>query len=79
MEKDTLTLKYQKVTLEEMLLNWVNSIVHGTPWIDFYYYDEEDFHEIVECDLERGRFITDNQDFSEFDWELKESHIYKRV
>ena len=24
----------------------------------------------------RGRFVTDDGDFSEFEWELKESHIY---
>ena len=27
-------------------------------------------------DLFRGRFVTDDGDFSEFEWELEESHIY---
>ena len=37
-----------------------------------------DLHKIVECDLFRGRFVTDNQDFFEFIWELGDSHIYMK-
>ncbi len=45
----------------------------------FYWMDGDgELHEIVECDLLRGRFITDNQDFSEFEWELEDSHIYMK-
>lgn len=36
-------------------------------------------NEIIELDLLRGRFITDDGDFSEFEWELEESHIYMRT
>lgn len=42
----------------------------------FYWFDDEEFHEIVEVDLMRGRFITDNGDFSEYEWELNENRIY---
>ena len=42
----------------------------------FYKNGEGEYHEIVELDLFRGRFITDDGDFSEFEWELEESHIY---
>lgn len=43
----------------------------------YYFKDGEGvYSEIVTLDLFRGRFTTDNGDFSEFEWELKESHIY---
>lgn len=42
----------------------------------FYWFDDEEFHEIIEVDLMRGRFITDNGDFSEYEWELNENRIY---
>ena len=42
----------------------------------FYKNGEGEYHEIVELDLFRGRFITDDGDVSEFEWELEESHIY---
>lgn len=46
---------------------------------DYYYKNGEgEFHEITELDLLRGRFSTDDGDFSEFEWELEDSHIYTR-
>ena len=55
----------------------VSEILNGTESEQFYWYHEETgFHEIVECDLFRGRFITDDGDFSEFEWEKENSHIY---
>ena len=70
-------IQFQHVSLEYMLNSIVNEIIHGGPSEDFYWYHEDTgFHEIVECDLYRGRFITDDGDFSEFEWEKKESRIY---
>ena len=71
------TVKFTPVTLEYMLNSIVNEIINNGPTEDFYWYHEDTgFHEIVECDLYRGRFITDDGDFSEFEWEKKESRIY---
>jgi hypothetical protein len=71
------TVKFTPVTLEYMLNSLVNEIINNGPTEDFYWYHEDTgFHEIVECDLYRGRFITDDGDFSEFEWEKKESRIY---
>ena len=70
---------FKNVSLEFMLQHIIDEITKGIDPINFYWYHEDTgLHEIVECDLFRGRFITDDGDFSEFEWELKESRIYIR-
>ena len=72
---------YKNISLEEMLKTEVDSILtnYENGSTDYYYKNGEgEFHEITELDLLRGRFYTDDGDFSEFEWELKESHIYIR-
>ena len=67
------------ITLKELLETEVNDILNNYPsdgHIYFYKNGEGQYHEIIELDLLRGRFITDDGDFSEFEWELEESHIY---
>ena len=67
------------MTLQEMLENEVHDILNNFPTggrTYFYKNGEGEYHEIIELDLLRGRFITDDGDFSEFEWELEESHIY---
>lgn len=69
----------KNISLEEMLNMAVKDALNGYPsgGLTFYYKDGDNrYHEIVELDLFRGRFVTNNGDFSEFSWELKESHIY---
>ncbi len=69
----------KNITFKEMLNMEVQDLLHGYPSGGYtYYYKDGDggYHEIVELDLLRGRFVTDDGDFSEFEWELKESHIY---
>ena len=71
---------FKNVSLEYMLQSLVDEIIYGTESEEFYWYHEATgVHEIVECDLMRGRFITDDGDFSEFEWEKKESRIYLRI
>ena len=69
----------KKITLKEMLETEVDDILTNY-WSGghtyFYKNGEGEYHEIVELDLFRGRFITGDGDFSEFEWELEESHIY---
>ncbi len=72
---------YKNISLEEMLKTEVNGILtnYEDGIIDYYYRNGEgEFHEITELDLLRGRFCTDDGDFSEFEWEIEESHIYIR-
>ena len=73
-------ISFKNVSLEYMLNSLVKSIIENKDYEEFYWYHEDTgFHEIVQCDLLRGRFITDDDDFSEFDWEIKDSSIYIKV
>jgi len=72
---------YKNISLEEMLKTEVDDILtnYKNGSTDYYYRNGEgEFHEITELDLLRGRFYTEDGDFSEFGWELGESHIYIR-
>ena len=67
------------ITLKEMLETEVYNILNNYPTggcTYFYKNCEGEYHEIIELDLLSGRLITDDGDFSEFEWELEESHIY---
>ena len=72
---------YTNITLKEMLedlVKWVlgEEYKYGG---EFYYRNGEgDYFEITEVDLMRSRFKIENDDFSEYNWELKESNIYVR-
>lgn len=73
--------KYKNISLEEMLNTEVNGILtkYENGSTDYYYRNGEgEFRGITELDLLRGRFCTEDGDFSEFEWELEESHIYIR-
>lgn len=74
-------ITYKNISLKEMFVMEVADIL--TNYISggkTYYYrnGEGEFNEIVEIDLLSGRFRTEDGDFSEFEWELEESHIYVR-
>ena len=74
---DKQKISFKNVSLEYMLDSLVKSIIENKDYEEFYWYHEDTgFHEIVECDLFRGRFITDDGDFSEFEWEKESSHIF---
>ena len=70
--------KLVNISLTTMLSELTECIKEGTPYPTYYWYHEDNgYLEIVECDLFRGCIITEDGDFSEFDWELEESHIYR--
>lgn len=72
-------IHYENITLDEMLTEMVNCIREGIGFDKYYWYHEDKgFLEITECDLFYGRIIMEDGDFSEFDWEIKESNIYKQ-
>lgn len=70
---------YTNITLKEMLedlVKWVlgEECKYGG---EFYYQDGDgNFNKIIEVDLMCSRFKTEDNDFSEYDWELEESNIY---
>lgn len=70
---------YKNITLKEMLedlVKWVlgEECKYGG---EFYYRNGDGgFFEITEVDLMRSRFEIEDNDFSEYDWELEESNIY---
>ena len=67
------------VTLKEMLETEVSDLLnHYKDGAKKYFWKngEEQYKEIVELDLFRGRFVTEDGDFSEFEWEMKDSRIY---
>jgi hypothetical protein len=75
-------INLKNISLEEMLKMEVDDLLAGYPngGRTYYFRDGEGvYSEIITLDLFRGRFTTDNGDFSEFEWELKESHIYIEV
>ena len=71
----------KNVTLKEMFDILVNCIINDKDYPIFYYRREgetghPEYIEITEVDLIRGRFITIDDDFSEYEWELEKSNIY---
>lgn len=69
----------RNISFKEMLETEVADLLAGYPdGGKTYFWKDGDgrYHEIIELDLFRGRFVTDNGDFSEFEWEIKESRIY---
>lgn len=66
-----------KITLKEMLEEMVNCILNKEEFKNYYWKDgENNYHLITEVDL-MYRIKTDNDDFTEFEWELEESSLYK--
>lgn len=69
------------VSLQEMFNTLINCIINNKEQPTYYYkreYEKDypEFIEITEVDLIRGRFKTIDDDFSEYEWELEDSHIY---
>lgn len=69
----------KNITLKTMFEMEIHDILHNYPSGGHTYYyknGEGKYYEIIELDLLRGRFVTDDGDFSEFEWELENSNIY---
>ena len=70
---------YKNITLKEMLEMEVADILmnYKNGGKTYYFKNEEnEFCEITKIDLLSGRFYMEDGDYSEFVWELEESHIY---
>ena len=65
------------ITLKKMLEEIVQSILNKKEIKNYYWKDGEgEYRRITEIDLLR-RITTINDDFTEFEWELEESRLYK--
>lgn len=68
------------ISFKEMLSEMFECIINYREYPAYYWYHEDNgYIEVVECDLYRGRIYMADGDFSEFDWEMKESRLYKEV
>ena len=65
------------ISLKEMLEEIVQCILEQKEIKDYYWKDGEgEYRRITEVDL-LDRIRTSNDDFTEFEWELAESRLYK--
>ena len=68
------------ISFEQMLSEMFDCIVNYKEYPTYYWYHQDNgYIEVIECDLYRGRIYMADGDFSEFDWELKESRLYKEA
>lgn len=69
--------RVKHITLKEMLEEIIQCILEQKEIKDYYWKGgEEEFRRITEIDL-LDRIRTSNDDFTEFEWELAESRLYK--
>lgn len=67
----------EHITLEQMLKEMINCILNKKDFPEYYWKDGEDnYHKITEVDL-MYRIRTDNNDFTEFEWEIEKSRLYR--
>lgn len=72
-------ITYKNITLKEMfedLVKW--QLGEDNEYGGEFYYQDGDgnFDLIIEVDLLYSRFKTNDDDFSQYEWELKKSNIY---
>lgn len=72
----------EHITLKEMLEELTECILTKKEILNYYWKTEYEegkplYLPIIEVDLMDTRFKTDNEDFSEYEWELEKSRIYK--
>lgn len=71
---------FVNISFVDMLTEVLEDVKDGRGYYTYYWYHEDKgFLEIVECDLLRGRIIMEDGDFSEFDWEIRDSSIYREA
>ena len=68
------------IPFDDMVSEMLECIRNGTCYHTYYWKSDTDgYVEITECDLLRGRIIMSDGDFSEFDWEMEDSRIYREA
>jgi hypothetical protein len=74
----------EHITLKGMLEELTKCILENKERPNYFYKTEYEegkimYLPITEVDLMNSRFKTINNDFSEYEWELEESKIYKAI
>lgn len=67
------------VTLKQMLNELTKCILNNKEQPSYFWKRENEYILITQVDLMSGRFKTIDDDFSEYEWELKNSNIYKEI
>lgn len=65
------------ITLKEMFNILIDCILNNEEQPFFYYKRENEYILIQEVDLMDSRLRTTDGDFTEYEWELEESNLYK--
>ena len=65
------------ITLKEMFNILIDCILNNKEQPFFYYKRENEYILIQEVDLMDSRLRTTDGDFTEYEWELEESKLYK--
>lgn len=65
------------ITLKEMFNILIDCILNNKEQPFFYYKRENEYILIQEVDLMDSRLRTTDGDFTEYEWELEESNLYK--
>ena len=65
------------ITLKEMFNILIDCILNNKEQPFFYYKRENEYILIQEVDLMDSRLKTIDGDFTEYEWELEESNLYK--
>ena len=67
----------EHITLKEMFNILIDCILNNREQPFFYYKRENEYVLIQEVDLMDSRLRTLYGDFTEYEWELEESNLYK--
>ena len=70
-------IKLKHITLKEMFEILIDCIINQKEQPTFYYKRENEYVLIQEVDLMDSRLRTIDGDFTEYEWELEESNLYK--
>lgn len=67
------------ITLKQMLNELTKCILNNKEQSNYFWKRENEYILITQVDLMSGRFKTIDDDFSEYEWELENSNIYKEI
>lgn len=67
------------ITLKQMFEELTDCILNNKEQPSYFWKRENEYILITQVDLMDSRFKTIDDDFSEYEWELENSNIYKEI
>lgn len=67
------------ITLKQMFDELINCVLNNKEQPSYFWKIENEYILITQVDLMSSRFKTIDDDFSEYEWELESSNIYKEI